>query len=94
MAVERRGFRFRGRVQGVGFRATARDIAGELGLSGSVRNLEDGSVEAVALGPADILDQFVQRLRSAFGPKIQDVQTWPVPLQDDSDDTDAFEIRY
>lgn len=41
---------FRGRVQGVYFRAHCADKAEELGLDGYVRNLPDGSVEAVFEG--------------------------------------------
>ncbi len=44
--------RIEGRVQGVGFRAfVAREAKGR-GLSGYVRNLSDGAVEAVLCGPA------------------------------------------
>jgi len=43
----------RGRVQGVGFRATVYDYAVGLGLAGWVRNRRDGSVECVAEGPDD-----------------------------------------
>jgi len=39
-----------GRVQGVFFRASARDIAVRLGLKGYVKNLENGDVEIVAQG--------------------------------------------
>ena len=39
-----------GRVQGVFFRASARDQAQRLRLSGHARNLADGSVEVVACG--------------------------------------------
>jgi acylphosphatase len=41
---------FRGRVQGVYFRAQCAEKAQELGLSGSVQNRADGSVEAVFEG--------------------------------------------
>ena len=39
-----------GRVQGVAFRASAVDEAREIGLTGWVRNLPDGSVELEAQG--------------------------------------------
>lgn len=39
-----------GRVQGVAFRWSARERARELGLSGSARNLRDGSVEVFVQG--------------------------------------------
>jgi acylphosphatase len=48
-----------GRVQGVFFRAHTRDQARQLGLSGWVRNREDGSVEALAEGPEAALRQLV-----------------------------------
>lgn len=43
--------RIRGRVQGVFFRAGTREMALQYGLTGFVRNVPDGSVEAVFEGP-------------------------------------------
>jgi acylphosphatase len=44
-----------GRVQGVGFRYSARNEAQDLGLKGWVRNLPSGEVEIVAEGREEVL---------------------------------------
>ncbi len=49
-----------GRVQGVFYRAEAQEKAQELGLKGWVKNLPDGSVEALAQGPEDSLREFIE----------------------------------
>ncbi len=49
-----------GRVQGVCFRDACRQMALEHGVSGWVRNLADGRVEAVFEGPADEVRQCVE----------------------------------
>lgn len=50
--------RITGRVQGVFYRASARDEAVRLGVSGFVRNEPDGSVYAEAEGDPDSLERF------------------------------------
>lgn len=53
-----------GRVQGVFFRASTREQALRLNLSGHARNLDDGSVEVLAYGDAaalDALERWLQR---------------------------------
>jgi acylphosphatase len=53
----------RGRVQGVGYRAWAEHRARAHDLEGWVRNLHDGSVEALFAGPADAVAAMVERCR-------------------------------
>lgn len=48
-------FLIRGKVQGVWFRASTREVAVRLGLAGHARNLPDGSVEVVATGDAEAI---------------------------------------
>jgi acylphosphatase len=62
-----------GRVQGVGFRYFAQRAALELGLTGYVRNLDDGGVEAYASGPQEQLSRFAALLRR--GPRMAEVRT-------------------
>jgi len=50
-------FIVRGKVQGVFFRASTREEAERLALTGHARNLLDGSVEVVAYGDPQALDQ-------------------------------------
>ena len=49
-------FRISGKVQGVFFRASTREQALRLGLSGSARNLDDGRVEVIAAGHDEALE--------------------------------------
>ena len=51
-----------GRVQGVLFRARAREQALGLGLTGHAKNLDDGRVEVLASGSSEALDELEQWL--------------------------------
>jgi acylphosphatase len=53
--------RIEGTVQGVFYRAWTEQNARELGLDGSVRNSLDGSVEAVFSGPANYVEEMLER---------------------------------
>ena len=56
---------YSGRVQGVGFRYTVKQVAAGYVVAGTVRNLADGRVELVAEGARDELEAFRQGLRDA-----------------------------
>ena len=66
MAAERIRTRatVRGRVQGVGFRMSARDEARRLGLAGVARNLADGSVEVEVEGEEPAVAALLDWLQS------------------------------
>jgi acylphosphatase len=66
---------YSGRVQGVGFRFTAQDIARGLGVCGWVKNLPDGRVEILAEAEEDVLADFLSRLQHYFSRYIQDADT-------------------
>jgi acylphosphatase len=61
----------RGRVQGVFYRASARDEGERLGLSGEVRNLPDGCVQLVAEGEREQLEKLIAWCRR--GPPMAQV---------------------
>ena len=61
-------FHVTGRVQGVSFRAWTQAEARQLGVSGWVRNRDDGAVEGVAAGPAEAVDRLIARLHE--GPRL------------------------
>ena len=68
----------RGRVQGVCYRISARDVALALELTGWVRNRPDGAVELVAEGTNQDLDHLVAWCRT--GPpaaRVDDVEVAP-----------------
>ena len=63
-----RRIRIAGLVQGVGYRAWTAETANGLGLDGWVRNRIDGTVELVAVGPADAVAALIQACRT--GPRM------------------------
>jgi acylphosphatase len=57
----------KGRVQGVFYRATAKEVAKNLGIRGWIKNTNDGNVEAVVTGTELLMQNFIAWCRS--GPK-------------------------
>jgi len=79
-----------GDVQGVGFRSWVRRQAQELGLTGWVRNRDDGTVEVVAEGTRSALDELVKRCRR--GPETAWVADVAVQWSDATDEFVTFEV--
>jgi acylphosphatase len=69
-----------GEVQGVYFRDTCRRVAAQRGVSGWVRNLRDGRVEAVFEGADDAVDAMVAwARRGPSSARVADVAVQPEP---------------
>jgi acylphosphatase len=65
-----------GRVHGVGFRAWTADEARPLRVTGWVRNLRDGTVEAVFCGAEVAVDEMVNRVKvGPIGARVEKVAT-------------------
>ena len=91
MAVHRSVLvRVSGRVQGVGFRDWTQRKAADLGLSGWVRNLPSGEVEALFSGPPDVIDTMLVAVRR--GPQLARVDD--VKIADAEPATGQFSVRY
>jgi acylphosphatase len=90
-AVLRRRIVFSGRVQGVGFRATARDAASGHPVSGWVRNEPDGSVLLEVQGTAVAVESYLEELRSRMGRLISRETVTDVSV---SPSEARFEVRH
>jgi len=83
---------FRGKVQGVFFRANTEGRARELGLKGWVRNLPDGSVESVFEGPREAIKKAIEWCKSSQPhARVTDAD---IDWEDYRGEFSSFEVRY
>ncbi len=80
-----------GVVQGVGFRVSARSVAADHGISGWVRNLPDGRVEAELEGAESDVEAVLEWLRS--GPRAARVDGLDQRELDPTGEGGPFEVR-
>jgi len=77
---------FAGRVQGVGFRYSARQIVQGFTVTGQVRNLKDGRVHLVAEGTEAEVREFLREIQSQMQQYIKettmDAQAGPAQFRD------------
>ena len=90
MMVARR-YLVSGRVQGVGFRFFTEESARREGLTGFVRNLDDGRVEAVAEGDAEAVARFERAFH--LGPPLARVAHVAAEDRPPEQTSGEFEIR-
>jgi len=80
-----------GSVQGVGYRQFVRSNARKLGLTGWVRNTEDGGVEAVLQGEQDVIEQLIALCRK--GPFLAEVKQIGFAWEEREEQFQEFVIR-
>jgi acylphosphatase len=90
-AIVQREVFYSGRVQGVGFRITARGIAARHPVAGFVENLADGRVRLVVEGAGDEVGRFLAAVLAAMADNVSSVQ---VVEGRPTGRFDRFEIRH
>lgn len=86
-----RQYFFEGRVQGVGFRYSVKQLAKGFDVLGWVKNLTDGRVELQIMGEEEELDEFLEELHdSPLGHHVLEQEQFSVPLLEE---VKGFTIR-
>ena len=81
-----------GKVQGVFFRATTKEMAERYGVKGWVRNLRDGRVEAVFEGDEEAVKRLIEWCH--VGPPAARVDNVEVEYEEYKGEFEDFRIRY
>jgi len=80
-----------GKVQGVFFRENTRKKAAEFGLSGFIKNLQNGKVEAIFEGDKEQIEKIIQWIKK--GPEMAQVEDIEIDWQNYQGEFRNFEIR-
>jgi acylphosphatase len=83
--------RVQGHVQGVGFRATTKRIANQLHLVGYAKNCQDGTVEIIAQGQEQDLNELIEHLKRLFGDRH--IHKMDITFADTAERFADFQIR-
>ena len=89
MSEIRKRIVFHGRVQGVGFRYTARHLAQSIGLSGWVRNEYDGTVLMEVQGRDPMIFKLMEGLNRSMFIDISWIDSEDIPVEEET----SFKIR-
>ena len=82
----------KGRVQGVFFRATTKKRANDLGITGWVKNLPDGRVEAVFEGEEETIEEMIGFCHE--GPSSAVVKDVEIEWEEYEGDFSGFKVKY
>lgn len=82
---------FSGKVQGVGFRFEVYEMANSLGLTGTVKNTEDGKVHLVIQGSDDKIQFLVDNMKNLKRANVVDIDVKEILIVDN--ETDFVIIR-
>lgn len=88
---ERLSARITGRVQGVGFRNFTQMRARQLGVTGWVRNEDDGSVRLEAEGPRGALEELAEAVQE--GPRMARVESVDAEWSRSDGEFEIFQVR-
>lgn len=91
MSEKRAHIFIEGEVQGVFYRAWTRSQAEKLGLTGWVKNLQDGRVEAVFQGPREQIEAMIEKCKA--GSKLARPSFVDVTWEDAKSSIKEFEIK-
>ncbi len=82
-----------GRVQGVGFRYMTKMVADQIGVTGFVRNQENGSVYIEACGSEKQIDLFTKKIKASPSPsgKVTDCQ---IMIDESIRERNKFDVTY
>ncbi|ODS42607.1 MAG: hypothetical protein MSIBF_04690 [Candidatus Altiarchaeales archaeon IMC4] len=83
----------KGRVQRVGYRDFAAEIANELGIGGFTENLPDGNVRIIAEGEKETLEKFIKILKPKDDPMIKVIDV-TVKFAQPTGEFEYFDIKY
>ena len=82
---------YTGTVQGVGFRYTVRRIAGQLDVTGFVRNLRDGRVQLVVEGLQPEIERLLEMVDDTFGGYVRHQEKQQLMA---SEEFTSFDIQF
>ena len=88
--MERWHIYFFGRVQGVGFRFTSKQVADQFSVSGWVKNLPNGSVEMIVEGEVSELKRYIAAVKSSTHGNVTDTE---ITKSDATSEFSGMEIR-